>query len=570
MKRIIRFSKYYKKHIKMFTLDLIAAFLLAACDLFYPYLTRQMLNKYIPDNNLHMLVVFALILLGVYIAKFGLNYFVAYFGHKVGVDMQSDMRREAFNHIEELPLSYFDSNKTGTIMSKIVADLFDVSELAHHGPEDLFISVVLLIGSFILMHSIYPPLTYIVFSILPFLIFFTARSRRRMSKAFADSRVEIGEVNARLENSVSGIRVSKAYTSREYENELFEQCNERFVAARSRSYKSMAEFASISSFITDFLMIMMYVSGGLFLYYGKIDISDFTAFVLYISIFLNPVRRIVALFEQFQNGMTGFDRFCEIIDTPTEKDKENAIDIGKVEGKIVFDNVSFSYDDDKDVLSGISFTVEAGKTLALVGPSGGGKTTICHIIPRFYNIKGGSVTIDGVNIEDATLASLRKNIAIVSQDVFLFNTTIYENIAYGCPEVTCESVIEAAKAAKIHDYVMTLPEGYDTVVGERGVKLSGGQKQRIAIARAFLKNPPILILDEATSALDNVTEHLIQKSLEELCKGRTTIVVAHRLTTVKSADEILVITDKGLVERGTHEELVAQGGIYSGLWSGIA
>lgn len=565
-----RFCTYYKPHLKIFTADMAAAFLLSVCTMIYPLITRQMLIDFIPNREVKLLVIWAAVLLGIYLVKYFLNYFVTYYGHVMGVDMQATMRRDVFSHLETLPLSYFDDNKTGTIMSRIINDLMDVSELAHHGPEDLFLSIVMLVGSFIVMGSIYMPLTLIIYSLLPFMVFFALKKQKKMKDAFAASKKEVGEVNATLENSISGIRVSKAYTNSQREKELFERGNSRFVGARSLAYKAMAEFYSGMNLGMDVLRVAMYVAGGLFVFYGKIDIADFTAFSLYISLFISPIERLVGFIEQYQNGMTGFRRFIEIMDCKPESDKPGASLLENVKGDVSFENVSFSYPDGKKVLDGLSFDIEAGKTLALVGPSGGGKTTICHLIPRFYEVCGGRITIDGHDTRDVTLESLRKNIGIVSQDVFLFDSTIYDNIAYGCPDATREQIERASELANISDYIVSLPEGYDTLVGERGVRLSGGQKQRIAIARVFLKNPPILILDEATSALDNVTEMLIQKSLSELCRGRTTIVVAHRLTTVKNADEILVITDDGIAERGTHTGLLEYGGIYAGLWRGTA
>ena len=565
-----RFCTYYKPHLKIFTADMAAAFLLSVCTMIYPLITRQMLIDFIPNREVKLLVIWAAVLLGIYLVKYFLNYFVTYYGHVMGVDMQATMRRDVFSHLETLPLSYFDDNKTGTIMSRIINDLMDVSELAHHGPEDLFLSIVMLVGSFIVMGSIYMPLTLIIYSLLPFRVFFALKKQKKMKDAFAASKKEVGEVNATLENSISGIRVSKAYTNSEREKELFERGNRRFVGARSLAYKAMAEFYSGMNLGMDVLRVAMYVAGGLFVFYGKIDIADFTAFSLYISLFISPIERLVGFIEQYQNGMTGFRRFIEIMDCKPESDKPGASLLENVKGDVSFENVSFSYPDGKKVLDGLSFDIEAGKTLALVGPSGGGKTTICHLIPRFYEVCGGRITIDGHDTRDVTLESLRKNIGIVSQDVFLFDSTIYDNIAYGCPDATREQIERASELANISGYIASLPEGYDTLVGERGVRLSGGQKQRIAIARVFLKNPPILILDEATSALDNVTEMLIQKSLSELCRGRTTIVVAHRLTTGKNADEILVITDDGIAERGTHTGLLEYGGIYAGLWRGTA
>ncbi|MBE6598161.1 MAG: ABC transporter ATP-binding protein [Ruminococcaceae bacterium] len=565
-----RFAVYYRSQMKLFIADLVCALLLAVCDLIYPMITRNMLNIYIPNNQIKLLLIWAVILLSIYLLKTALNYFVSYWGHLVGVAMQADMRRDVFAHLQKLPVTYFDNNKTGTIMSRIVSDLMDISELAHHGPEDIFISVITIIGAFIMMSSIYFPLAVIVVLALPIMVIFASKLRVKMGEAFTATRVEIGEINAGLENSIAGIRVAKAYTSGDYENRQFAKGNKKFVTARSKAYKVMAQFHSGTTFIGDFLQIVLYVAGGLFCAAGKIDIGDFTAFVLYIGVFMNPVRRLISFVEQYQNGMTGFRRFTEIMDYPAEEDAPDAAEMGRAKGEIEFKDVSFRYEEGKDVLRSLSFKLDAGKTLALVGPSGGGKTTICHLIPRFYDILEGSVTLDGCDIRRITLESLRQNIGMVAQDVFLFNATIYENICYGTPDATMEQVREAAERANILSYIESLPDGFNTIVGERGVKLSGGQKQRVAIARVFLKNPPILILDEATSALDNATELMIQQSLEELCKGRTTLVVAHRLTTIKNADEILVITDNGIEERGDHASLLAQNGIYAGLWNGMS
>ena len=564
---IKRFIGYYKPHRKLFFADLAAALLLAACDLVYPMITRTMVNEFIPDKLVGKLILWAGIMLAIYAAKLGLNYFVTYYGHLVGVCMQASMRRDIFSHLQTLPMKYFDDSKTGTLMSRIVNDLMEISELAHHGPEDLFLSIIMLVGSFIIMSSIYLPLTLILFAGIPVMVIFSAKNRLRMNRAFTESRKSIAVINSNLENSISGIRVSKAYTNEEHELEVFEEGNRGFVKARKKSYRAMAVFSSGNTFITDLLMLTMYVAGGLFYMFDKITLADFTAFILYISIFTNPIRRLINFMEQFQDGMTGFKRFCEIMDTEPEQDEPGAVDLGDVEGEIEFCDVSFSYNENKHVIDHMSFLLKKGETLALVGPSGGGKTTICNLIPRFYEIDSGKILIDGVNVKSVTRRSLRKNIGIVSQDVFLFDSTIYDNLVYGSEGASEEEVVEAAKMANIHDYIMSLPDGYQTLVGERGIKLSGGQKQRVSIARVFLKNPPILILDEATSALDNVTEVQIQNSLEKLCVGRTTLVVAHRLTTIKNADEILVITKDGVEEQGTHEELLAKGGIYAELWN---
>ena len=566
---IRRFAGYYRPHVGLFVADLVCALALSAINLVYPMITRRMIKDFIPEGAVRMLVIFAAVLLGLYVLKLFLNYFVSYWGHIVGVRMQADMRAELFDHLQKLPVSFFDDNKTGSMMSRIVNDLFEVSELAHHGPEDLFISVVLLVGAFVLMASISLPLTLIIYASIPVMIAFAAVKRIKMIRAFDAAREQISVINAGLENSISGIRVSKAYDNRDAENRQFEQGNRRFVSARGEAYNQMGQFHAGSTFIGDFLQVAMYLAGGLFVISGKIDVADFAAFLLYIGVFMDPIKRLIGFVEQFQDGMSGFKRFCTIMDEPVEEDDPGATDVADVRGEIEFDGVSFAYNENTKVLTDLSFKVEAGRTLALVGPSGGGKTTICHLIPRFYEVDGGAIRLDGRDIRTITRSSLRRNIGIVSQDVFLFDATVRENIAYGVGDVPEDKLIEAAKRANIHDYIMTLEKGYDTPVGERGVKLSGGQKQRISIARVFLKDPPVLILDEATSALDNVTEALIQRSLDELTKGRTTIVVAHRLTTVMGADEILVVDEDGIAERGTHRELLEKGGVYAELWNGV-
>lgn len=562
-----RFIKYYKPHRKLFAADMLCAFVLAICDLFYPMITRSMMNDFIPNKQLRTLIVWGIFLLGIYLIKMGLKFFIQYYGHIVGVRMQADMRKEAFEHIEKLPFTYFDNHKSGAIMSRIVNDLQEIAELAHHGPEDFIVSCFLLVGSFILMCTINVPLTLIIFACIPFLVIFAARKRLKMSAAFTEAREQVSEVNATLENSIAGIRVAKAFENGTYEAEKFQKHNLNFVKAKGISYRAMAEFFSGNGFIIDFLNVVILVAGGIFTYHEWITFADFTTFILFVNIFMTPIRNLINLIEQLQNGMSGFTRFCELVDTPIEEDAPDAIPLSDVKGSIEFDHVSFSYNDDnREVLSDISLHIEPGKTVALVGPSGAGKTTICHILPRFYEIHEGAVRIDGKNIADVTRSSLRRHIGIVTQDVFLFTGTIFENIAYGKEGASMDEVVNAAKLANIHDFIMGLPDGYDTFVGERGVKLSGGQKQRISIARVFLKDPAILILDEATSALDNATEILIQKSLDALCKGRTTIVVAHRLSTVKNADEIVVIAEEGIKERGSHKFLLEKGGIYADLY----
>lgn len=561
-----RFISYYKPVKKIFIIDMICAFAVSVCDLFYPMITRSIINVYVPNKNFRLLITWLITLGILYLIKVGLNYFITYYGHIMGVKMQADMRRDMFEHLQDLPFVFFDENKTGTLTSRIVNDLMEVSELAHHGPEDLFISLIMLIGSFAMLSTINFPLALIVFSIVPFLLFFAMKLRIRMSDTFMETRVTIGEVNANLENSISGIRVSKAFSNKEKEIDKFDVNNNAFQTARKKAYKVMAEFQTGSTFIIDILNIMVLTAGSIFFYKGYINIGDFAAFLLYIGNFLNPVRKLVNFVEQYQSGISGFKRFNEIMNEEMEIDEPNAKDLRGVEGDITLNDVTFSYDKNQEILKNININIKKGETVAFVGPSGGGKTTLCHLIPRFYEVEGGDILIDDINIKDFTRRSLRKNIGIVQQDVFLFTGTIYENIHCGNFDASKEDVINAAKEANIHDFIMSLPEGYDTYVGERGVKLSGGQKQRISIARVFLKNPPILILDEATSALDNATELLIQNSLESLSKGRTTIVVAHRLSTIKNADEIIVITDKGIKEKGSHDKLMEQNGIYAELY----
>lgn len=560
--RVLRkFISYYRPYKKMFFMDLLVATVSALCDLVYPMITRDVVNRVIPNREFRFIIVFGIVLLVVYIIKMLCAYWMQYWGHLVGVGMQADMRRDIYEHLQKLPVKYFDNNQTGSIMSRIVNDLQDISELAHHGPEDLFISFFMIVGSFIVLIRINIILTLIVFCILPFIIWYSMYKRKKMLASFMKTREKTGYVNAKLQNSISGIRVSKAFVIGEEEKERFNEGNNQFVEAKSFSYKVMAEYTAGVGFLTDMLDYSVLIVGGLFTYYGKINIGDFLAYLLYIKIFTQPIKRLIAFVEQFQNGMSGFKRFMEIIDVEYETDKPDAIDLKDVQGEIVFENVSFSHEN-KKVLDDISLRIKKGRILALVGPSGGGKTTLCNLIPRFYTVDSGDIKIDGKSIYDIKLDSLRKNIGIVQQDVFLFSGTIKDNICVGKTDATDEEIIDAAKKANIHEIIMEMPDGYDTYVGERGVKLSGGQKQRIAIARIFLKNPPILILDEATSALDNITEKLIQKSLEDLCHGRTTIVVAHRLSTIQAADEIIVLTDNGIEERGTHQELLNKKGFY--------
>ena len=561
------FAHYYKPHWKLFVFDMICALVAAGCDLVYPVVSRNIINTYIPDKNIRLILTWCAALLVIYIIQTVMQYFMQYQGHIVGVRMQADMRRDVFEHLQKLPFSYFDEHKTGVIMSRIVNDLMDISEFAHHGPEDLFISLVTVVGAFIILCTVNIPLTLITFAVLPFLVLFIIKKRSAMTMAFRKNRIEIAEVNASLENSIAGIRVSRAFTGEREEEKKFAENNQRYVTVRERSYRVMAEFFSGTNFLTSLMNVVILAAGGYCVYHGVINVGDMVAYMLFINMFVNPIKKLIQFVEMFQNAITGYVRFQELMNVEPEQDEKGAIELKDVRGEIVFDDVTFHYDENKEVLSHISLTFPQGKMVAIVGPSGGGKTTLCHLIPRFYEISGGSILVDGHDIRDVTRASLRRQIGIVQQDVFLFTGTIFDNIAYGKLGASREEVYEAAKKANIHDYIMSLPEGYDTFVGERGVKLSGGQKQRISIARVFLKNPPILVLDEATSALDNVTENYIQDSLDELCKNRTTIVVAHRLSTIKNADEIIVMDRDGIEERGTHEELLARGnGIYKELY----
>lgn len=562
---IKKFIKYYKPYKKLFFMDLLAALLFAVCNLVYPMITRDIMNEVVPNKDLRMLVIFAFTLLFIFIMKAFLNHFMQYWGHVVGVRMQADMRSEVFTHLQKLPNSYFDNNKTGVTMSRIINDLMDISELAHHGPEDLFISIVMFVGSFFILLNINIPLTLIIFAILPFVVIFAARQKRRMQKAFMETRVTTGEVNATLENSIAGMKVTKSFCNEKEELNKFNESNNVFKKARQAAYKVMADYFSGMNLFMDLLELIALVAGGYFTYLGEINLGDFAAYILYVKMFIEPIKKLINFTEQYQNGMTGFERFMEIINEDVEKEVKNPVELKNIKGNIEINNVSFTYEDKKQVLKNLDLSIEAGKTVALVGPSGGGKTTLCNLIPRFYDFEEGDIKIDGNSIKNVSLKSLRKNIGVVGQDVFLFTGTIKENILCAKPNASDEEIIAAAKKARIHDFIMSLPEAYDTYIGERGVKLSGGQKQRISICRVFLKNPPIIILDEATSALDNVTEREIQKSLEELSKDRTNLVVAHRLSTIKNADEIIVLTDRGIAERGTHEELISNGGIYSKL-----
>lgn len=565
---IKKFASYYKPHLKLFYLDMFCAITVAALDLVFPMFSRMFIDDLIPNGKIRLIANFTILIVAMYIIRMFCQFTMQYWGHIMGSRIEYDMRKDIFKHIQTLPFKYFDDNKTGQIMSRLVGDLREIAETAHHGPEDLFIASIMIIGSFIILLRINVTLTLIVFLFVLVLILFTVNKRKAMAMAFRNVRKKHADINAQLENSISGIRLSKSFANEEYEMDKFEVNNVAYRESWTHAYKAMGLFSSGTHFLADMLNVVVISAGGILSYYGMITMGDLVAYLLYMAFMIRPIRRLIQFTQQFQSGIVGFERFLEIMAIrPDIVDSEDAIDLNSTNGEIKFENTYFRYSDkDEWVLEDFNLRVDSGKTVALVGPSGVGKTTISNLIPRFYETVKGEIKIDDINIRDIKLYSLRKNIGFVQQDVFIFWGTIRENILYGKPEATDEEIIEAAKKANIHDFIIGLKNGYDTIVGERGVKLSGGQKQRIAISRVFLKNPPILILDEATSSLDNATELAIQRSIEELAKNRTTIIIAHRLSTIKNADEIIVLTDDGIEERGNHDNLIDQGGIYSQLY----
>ena len=557
------FFSYYKPHLKLFIADMICAFMIAAIDVAFPMFSRYALDILIPNGNLRIFTFFIIILGGGYFLRWVCNWFVNYWGHIFGNRIEQDMRRDVFSHLEKLPFSFYDTNRTGKIMARATTDLFEITELAHHGPEDFFIAVLTIFGSFFLLLKIRWELAIIVIISMPIILFIVIFSRRNLSKTSKKVKETTAEINANLESSISGIRVTKGFVNEELENKNFDAMNKKYSHAKRIRFKYMAFFHSNIELCNNLLSLLVLAAGGYFIMKGKMTLPDLVAANLFIASFTAPIRKLTNFVEQFSTGMAGFSRFLEIMQTePEEPDSQDAVEILASRGNISFEHVNFSYANNIQVLSDINFTVKSGEKFALVGSSGGGKSTICNLIPRFYEISEGQILLDEINIKKIKRNSLRNQIGIVQQDVFLFAGSVRENISYAKPNATEQEIILAAKRAEIHDDIMNMPDGYETIVGERGIKLSGGQKQRISIARCFLKNPPILILDEATSALDTATEIKIQKAFDELSKGRTTIVIAHRLSTIKNADKIAVINHKTICETGTHSDLIAKQGEY--------
>lgn len=568
MQTLKKFIKYYKPYKAVFFIDLLCATIISAIDLAFPQLLRTLTKTLFagaPGKIISALVPITIGLLVAYIIQTACRYYVTYAGHMMGARMERDMRKELFDQYEKLSFSYYDQNNSGQMMSKLVSDLFDISELAHHGPENLFISLIKIIGSFIFLFMINRMLAVPMLILVVLMLVFSYGQNKKMQETFMDNRRKIGDINSSLQDTLAGIRVVQSFANERIEQEKFNRSNENFLISKDANYRCMGSFMSGNAFFQGMMYLVTLVFGGFLIAHGRMEASDLAMYALYIGIFISPIQILVELTEMMQKGLSGFRRFLEVVETePDIVDAADAKPLKNVKGNVCYEDVSFHYsDDDTLVLSHVSFEIPAGKSIALVGPSGSGKTTICSLLPRFYDVTEGRVTIDGNDVRKLTLESLRSQIGLVSQDVYLFGGSIKDNIAYGKPDATMDEIVDAAKKANIHDFIMELPDKYDTFVGERGTRLSGGQKQRISIARVFLKNPPVLILDEATSALDNESERFIQKSLEELAKDRTTITIAHRLSTIRNADEILVVADCGIAERGTHEELLAQDGIYA-------
>lgn len=568
MQTLKKFIKYYKPYKTVFFIDLLCATIISAIDLAFPQLLRtltQTLFAGAPGKIISALIPITIGLLVAYIIQTACRYYVTYAGHMMGARMERDMRKELFDQYEKLSFSYYDQNNSGQMMSKLVSDLFDISELAHHGPENLFISLIKIIGSFIFLFMINRMLAVPMLILVVLMLVFSYGQNKKMQETFMDNRRKIGDINSSLQDTLAGIRVVQSFANERIEQEKFNRSNENFLISKDANYRCMGSFMSGNAFFQGMMYLVTLVFGGFLIAHGRMEASDLAMYALYIGIFISPIQILVELTEMMQKGLSGFRRFLEVVETKPEiVDAADAKPLKNVKGNVCYEDVSFHYsDDDTPVLSHVSFDIPAGKSIALVGPSGSGKTTICSLLPRFYDVTEGRVTIDGNDVRKLTLESLRSQIGLVSQDVYLFGGSIKDNIAYGKPDATMDEIVDAAKKANIHDFIMELPDKYDTFVGERGTRLSGGQKQRISIARVFLKNPPVLILDEATSALDNESERFIQKSLEELAKDRTTITIAHRLSTIRNADEILVVADCGIAERGTHEELLELDGIYA-------
>jgi ATP-binding cassette subfamily B protein len=571
LNRISRFIAYYRPYKLLFFADMLCALAVSGIDLIFPILVRNLLDQGINNPQglvFDLIIKVAIIMIAMRILEYFCQYFITAWGHIMGARMEFDMRKDIFSHLQRLSFNYFDNTKTGQIMSRIVNDLFDISELAHHGPEEVFISVIKIVGAFIILMTVDVKLTLIIFTFIPFMMIFAYYYNKKMRSVFKRNRQKIADVNAQLEDSIAGIRVVKSFSNEELEKQKFGIGNKEFLDTKTESYYYMGKFFSGIRLFDGIIYIAVAIIGSLFIKSGSIESVDLVTYLLYINTLLMPIRKLIDFTEQFQRGMTGFERFLEIMDTePDILDKEDSVELHDVKGMVTFDNVSFKYDEGVHVLNNIDLKLNPGETVALVGPSGGGKSTLCSLIPRFYEVTEGSIQIDNVDVRDIKLESLRKNIGIVQQDVYLFAGTIMENIRYGKPDASDEEVVEAARKANAHEFIEAFEKTYETYVGERGVKLSGGQKQRISIARAFLKNPPILILDEATSALDNQSERIVQQSLEQLASNRTTFIIAHRLSTIRKAKNILVLTDNGIEEKGSHEELLKNNGIYASLYN---